>query len=129
MENSRRDFVKTVVAGTAGISLAGITTNASPYKKILLPDESGNIGKFSNGDKNFPPIFPIPREAEYLSDFFKLTEETTILLSQTPGNQDYFLARMLNSELAEQYGIVLTFKNASDLSALKNYILNEVIYL
>ena len=123
MENSRRDFVKTVVAGTAGVSLAGITINASPYKKGLLPDESGYICAFSGGEEIFPPIFPIPREASYLNDFFKLTQETTIILPQIPEDQDKFLARMLISELAEQYGIVLTTKNSSDLSASKNYIL------
>ncbi|MDD4191701.1 MAG: beta-N-acetylhexosaminidase [Mangrovibacterium sp.] len=123
MENSRRDFVKKVTMGTAGISFGGIGlgVNVLANEPFSIKEADGSTS--INIDRRFPPIFPIPRAAEYLDDFFKLTRETTIIMPSRPAEYDKFLSQFLLAELAERYGLVLSIKKTANLTGLTNYIL------
>ncbi len=50
MENTRRDFIKKVAAGTAGVTLGGIGLSAKSYARILGANDRVNVGivGFSN---------------------------------------------------------------------------------
>jgi hypothetical protein len=72
---------------------------------------------------NFPPVFPLPLQAEYAEGFFELSEKTLVLLPPEATEQDLYLAGMLVSELAERYDLVLGIHEVEEVSGLKNFIL------
>ncbi len=119
--NPRREFLKQLSIGTASFSLGGLVLHDMAYGGL----QGTVIKSASNAEdqQEFPPIFPIPQEANYFDDFFNLTADTTVLLPQSASEHDIFLAQQLVSELGEKYGIVLAIRNTVDLSAEKNYIL------
>lgn len=123
MENSRRGFVKKITVGTAGVSLGGISLVSNVYGNDIFAGHKNMVNNFSMGNGEFSPVFPIPREAEYHDGYFKLNEETVILIPSIPGEQDKFLSQFLVSELAEKYGLVLKVKKKSGIAGLKNFIL------
>jgi hypothetical protein len=80
-----------------------------------IPGQGNNDG--------FPPVFPVPREAEYAEGFFDLNEKTLVLLPMNPSDQDRFLAHFLVSELAERYDLVLETRKVPDITGMKNFVL------
>ena len=123
MNNSRRDFVKKITVGTAGISLGTLSFSTEVKKSELFADHKNIVYEHFKITGNFSPVFPIPREADYFDKYFPLSEDTTVLLPAKPGKQDSFFAQLIVSELAEKYGLVLKIKKVSKLAENKNFIL------
>lgn len=119
--NPRREFLKQLSIGTASFSLGGLVFQDMAYGGI--PETILTSVFAAEGQQEFPPVFPIPQEATYFDEFFKLTENTAVLLPQSVSKDDRFLAQQLVSELGEKYGIVLPIRIAADLSAERDYIL------
>jgi len=84
---------------------------------------AGSLLQANERNTDYPPVFPIPRQAGYLDEYFELNESTVVLLPDRPGEQDRFLAHQLVSELAERFDLALEIKTVSDLSGMDNFIL------
>ncbi len=123
MSNSRREFVKKFTLGTTGVTLGNLNLQSNPYLNEFFNFPNSLFGRWNENKEDFSPVYPVPREANYYNDFFRLDENTIILLPQKSGKQDEFVAKLLISELAERYGLVLSLKKVSKLDGLKNYIL------
>ena len=122
IDQSRRNFLKKMGAGTAGITFSG-----------FLFDESISINSYLKNDKEinnlliandkFSPIFPIPQQAVYKEGTFQLTGKTKIVLTQNPSQHDKFLANQLRSILAENFGILLGIQTVTEKITIDNFIL------
>ncbi len=117
--NTRREFLRQVSVGVAGFTFGGLALTDMTYGGIKNTEHS----KYPYAEEEFPPIFPIPQEANYKNDFFHLTENTVVLLPDNATEKDIFLTQLLVSELGEKYGIVLQVRRVSDINSEKNYIL------
>jgi hypothetical protein len=122
MNNSRRDFIKTVGVGAAGMSLGGGRLASAADSRISASRPEAAALQVLE-DAGAPRVFPFPREAEFPEGSFRLSEKTVILVPQRASEQDRFLARMLVSELAERHGLVLPIEHVSTLSNRSNFIL------
>lgn len=58
MENTRRDFIKKVVAGTAGVTLGGIGLSAKSYARILGANDRVNVGIVGFSDRARGALIP-----------------------------------------------------------------------
>ncbi|HLN54349.1 MAG TPA: beta-N-acetylhexosaminidase [Bacteroidales bacterium] len=62
-------------------------------------------------------IFPIPQEMQLSGDYFNIDESITILVPETPSQNDLFLARSLVRELSNRYAIAVKIVNTAKATA------------
>ncbi|GAI05407.1 unnamed protein product, partial [marine sediment metagenome] len=58
MENTRRDFIKKVAVGTAGVTLGGIGLSAKSYARILGANDRVNVGIVGFSDRARGALIP-----------------------------------------------------------------------
>lgn len=78
-------------------------------------------GQESKND--FPPVFPIPQQTEYMDEYFGLNENTVVLLPVDASDEDISLSQFLVSELAERHDLVLETRKVPDIAGMRNFIL------
>ena len=118
---SRREALK---LGTAFLAAGGVASAQQGFVgSNLAPVKAAEPSQESRGwSAKLSPIFPTPQKMELSGSPFVLTEETRLLLPNSPTESDRSLARFLREDLSDRFGFTLPVQHSERLPASGRFI-------